>query len=256
MAKDRKPVVSDELTNPCSFAADCLVEARRSRTPIAQLPAAVRPHDLGAAYAIQDEVAARLGPIVGWKLTNATVPTCSPVFNVLKSCATLEAAQFHNPRAEVEFGFMVLDDMPPRTDPYSQDEVFNRLAFVPVIEIVSSRYIDHTVCSKMELLADGSNGALIIGEPVHEWRKINFRQVAVQLALNDQIIQTALATHPLENPAFLVLWLTNHATARCGGLKRGTVATTGGLRGADPVCAGDSLGGTWQGLGAVNVALI
>jgi 2-keto-4-pentenoate hydratase len=243
------------MTSLEEAAADQLVDAWRNRAPIARLPLDARPEDVDAAYAIQDAVAARRGPITGWKLTHAAIPLCSPVFSLLKSGVALESAQFHIPRAEVEFGFLILEDMPPRKRPYSADEVSNRLAFIPVIEIVSSRYIDHTACSKMELLADGANGALIVGEAVHEWRAIDFREVKVRLALNGQVIQSALGDHPLESPASLVVWLANHATRRCGGLKRGMVATTGGLKGADPVGAGDVLHGTWQGLGAVNVAL-
>jgi len=243
------------MTGPEELAAEHLVNAWRDRTPIARLPPDARPEGVDAAYAIQDAVAARRGPVTGWKLTPAATPLCSPVFSLLESGATLEAAQFHSPRAEVEFGFLVLEDMPPRRHAYSDDEVSDRLAFIPVIEIVSSRYIDHTACSKMELLADGANGALIVGEPVRDWRSLDFRQVEVRLALNGQVIQRALGDHPLDQPVSLVAWLANHATSRCGGLKRGMVATTGGLKGADSVGAGDRLQGTWQGLGAVDVAL-
>ena len=49
-------------------AANLLINARRTHTPIADLPAAVAPASLDEAYFIQDAIAAAFGPIGGWKI--------------------------------------------------------------------------------------------------------------------------------------------------------------------------------------------
>lgn len=232
-------------------AARLLADAFRDGQPIERLPGSLAPLDIRDSYALQDAVAQLRAPITGWKIANGDPPNCSPVFTTLTPNARVSLGKLHQPKAEVEFGFVVIDDMPARDHPYEVEEVFDRIAVTPVIEIVASRYLDRTKCSRFEILADGSNGALIAGDTVRKnWRDLDFRQIPVTLAINATVVQSALGTHPLPNPATLVAWLANHAMQR-GGLKRGMVATTGGLKGATPIKAGDRLNGDWGPLGSM-----
>jgi 2-keto-4-pentenoate hydratase len=234
-------------------AARLLADAFRNGQPIERLSGSLAPLDIADAYAIQDEVARLRGPITGWKIANGNPPNCSPVFTTLTPRAGVALGKLRQPKAEVEFGFVVLEDMPLRDHPYRAEEVFDRIAVAPVIEIVASRYQDRTKCTRFEILADGSNGALIAGDTVRKnWRDLDFRQIPVTLAVNGTIVQSALGTHPLPNPATLVTWLANHAMQRTG-LKRGMVATTGGLKGATPVGSGDRLTGDWGPLGSMDL---
>ena len=63
-----------------------LVEARNSGQRLAAIPADCRPRNEAEAYAIQDAVAQRVGPIKGWK-TGAPGPDAeaayAPIFNVI-----------------------------------------------------------------------------------------------------------------------------------------------------------------------------
>jgi len=104
----------DEPMDSSALAA-MLVDARRSGVPIARLPPAVRPQDLGQAYATAEKVAAILGPVVGWKLgaTSARAmqflgveePFYGPVFagTVLDSPATWGASRPVTVDAELVF---------------------------------------------------------------------------------------------------------------------------------------------------------
>jgi len=213
-------------------AAQILAESFRTGRTLDRLTGPLAPLDIQDSYAIQDAVAQLRGPITGWKIANGDPPHCSPTFTTLTPNAGVALGRLHQPKAEIEFGFVVLEDMLSRDRPYQAEEVFDRIAVTPMIEIVASRYLDRTKCSHFEILADGSNGALIAGDTVkRNWRALDFRQIPVTLAINGTLVQSALGTHPLPNPATLVAWLSNHAMQR-GGLKRGMVATTGGLKGA------------------------
>jgi hypothetical protein len=55
-------------------AAELLIEARKSG-PINDLPDNCRPTNIGDVYAIHDAVAAKLGPVLGWKVGAMTIPT-------------------------------------------------------------------------------------------------------------------------------------------------------------------------------------
>ncbi len=49
-------------------AAELQLQARRALVPIVDLPIELRPRTLEEAYALQDVVAAAMGPIGGWKV--------------------------------------------------------------------------------------------------------------------------------------------------------------------------------------------
>src|SRR4051812_39991655 len=60
-------------TTDCARAAEMLLEARARRRWLDALPDGAQPASETEAYAIQDMVARRLGPIVGWKVGSATL---------------------------------------------------------------------------------------------------------------------------------------------------------------------------------------
>ena len=60
-------------------AAGMLLEARRTNTPIDDLPAAVRPVTLEEAYFVQDRLALAYGEIGGWKV-GAPTAEATPMF--------------------------------------------------------------------------------------------------------------------------------------------------------------------------------
>jgi 2-keto-4-pentenoate hydratase len=65
-----------------SEAADALIAARRSRRFLDALPQSARPTDRAEAYAIQNEVARRSGPVTAWKVGASgpdAEPSCAPI---------------------------------------------------------------------------------------------------------------------------------------------------------------------------------
>lgn len=242
-------------------AAARVIAAHTSRQPIDRLPVACRPASVAEAYAIQDEVIRALGPVGGWKVGVSdpdAEPSCAPVCRdvILPSGADLDAARYHGLALEIEFAFRLRRDLPPQETAYRYDEVADAVDFLPLIEVLGSRYRDRTALSAVEQLADANaNGAFITGAPVGDWRSLDFRRATVTLAIDGAIVQSACGTHPAGDPVRLLVWQANHAAARCGGLKRGDIVTTGSLQGASPIRPGSRAVADWGGWGRVELAV-
>ena len=72
-------MMTGEREKELMSAAGMLLEARRTNTPIDDLPAAVRPVSLEEAYFIQDRLALAYGEIGGWKV-GAPTAEATPMF--------------------------------------------------------------------------------------------------------------------------------------------------------------------------------
>ena len=66
--RDTDWVMTGEREKELMTAAGMLLDARRTNTPIDDLPAAVRPVTLEEAYYIQGRIALAYGEIGGWKV--------------------------------------------------------------------------------------------------------------------------------------------------------------------------------------------
>lgn len=241
--------------NRAQEAAGLLVGAYRTNRPVVELPPSCRPRDVEEAYAVQDAVAQLRGPIRGWKSGPATPRRCAPVFAIEQSGVTLEAARFPWLGIEIEFGFCVTADLPPRGKPYEWVEVFEKLEFVPLMELVSSRYVEKECRSPLELLADNlTNGAFIVGAPIAEWDAFDFRNHPASLTINGKTVQSAPGTPHEGSPPDGIVWLANHTAGRTGGLRKGDVITTGALNGTTKAGAGDKAVGDWGDWGKVEVS--
>ena len=75
-------------------AVDALLDARRTASPIADLPADLIPLDMSEVYYVQDAVAQAVGPIGGWKVGAATPdappssPPCPPPGSPLRAASS------------------------------------------------------------------------------------------------------------------------------------------------------------------------
>ncbi|HWK45868.1 MAG TPA: fumarylacetoacetate hydrolase family protein [Stellaceae bacterium] len=234
-------------------AAAILVEARRSGVPVDELPEALAPRTLDEAYAIQDAVSRGLGPIGGWKVGMnpatreigcAPIPAdlVVPADLVTPGGGELQAARFRGLALEIEFAFRLSRNLPPRDGGYDREAVAQAVeGFCPAIEVVATRYSDPKAVNTFSQIADSSsNGLLVWGQPVGSWRSIDFRALRGELTIDGTVVQSAMGTHPCDDPFDLVVWLANHAATRTGGLTAGTVVITGSLQGATPIAAGSA----------------
>jgi 2-keto-4-pentenoate hydratase len=243
-------------------AAHLLAAARRGAPPLERLPADCRPASIPDAYLIQDQVTAALGPVSGWKVGVAKagdLPTCAPLYSggIYASGAALALDEARCQKLEIEFAFRLLNDIRPRSRPYDIDDTQTLVEFVPLIEVVRSRYKAGSLADPLEMLADANgNAAVVVGPPLRGFQGLDFSKLEARLTIDGTVVQSAINTHPLVNPLPLVVWQINHVLERSIPLLQGHIITTGSLQGASPIPEGGQAVGEWGGLGSVRVAIV
>lgn len=248
-------------TDQISQAAQLLLDARTQRTLITALPADCRPTTTEDGYAVQDAVAAQLGPLGGWKVGASThdgEPNCAPLpaSGVLGSPARLLSSDYPLRGIEAEIAYRFKNDLPPKAQPYTLPEVLAAVGSVhPAIELIESRYTDRTQVDYPSALADAlSHGGLVYGEGRDYGFEINQLEQPAQLMFNDKIIVDTRGSNPAGDVLRLLVWLANHVAQRHGGIRAGQIVTTGSCSGVEFAEAGTDVSAHLPGLGWVRVA--
>jgi 2-keto-4-pentenoate hydratase len=227
-------------------AADLLLNARRTATPIDDLPADLKPVTLEEAYAVQDLIAAAYGPIGGWKI-GAPTPDATPIFApmpklwIAASGSTLSGVTSRYRGLEAEIAFQLGEDLPPRATHYSLAEVIAAIGSChPVIEVIESGISDPARAEvRMSMLADlQMHGGFIYGPACADWQAIDFSTESVSLAVDGVVRVERTGSNTSGNLMRLLPYLANEGAARTGGLKRGQWITTGSWTGLVQATAG------------------
>ncbi len=243
-------------------AARLLLDARTSGQRIAGLPEDARPASEAESYAIQDAQMRALGPTGGWKVgarTPDSEPTCGPLpaSLVLRSPQRFAAGRFPLHLVEAEIGFTLARDLPPRSSPYVEADVLAALATVhATIEVLDSRYTDLRAVPQPSLLADFlSNGALVVGPGRNGDLRIDQTRTRLQVFCNDAPTLDVTGGNTAGDVFRLLVWLANHAARRNGGLRAGTVITTGSCIGGYAVPPGTRVRAVFDGIPAVEATV-
>jgi 2-keto-4-pentenoate hydratase len=207
---------------------------------LAELPAAVRPQSIGAAYDTQDALIPQLlahfgGDTIGYKIacTNEIaqrqlhVP--HPFFGRMlgatsqESPGRLRAADFFMRVMEAEFAFQMARDLPPIGRARTREEVEDAVEGVMAgIEIVDSRFHSWTTVGTTSLIADNAcHGAWIRGALVRDWRGIDLAATKVALMINGKTIGEGSGAAVLGHPLNALTWLANALNERGLGLRGG-----------------------------------
>jgi 2-keto-4-pentenoate hydratase len=226
-------------------ACEYLLELRRTRRPVAALPADVVPRSLAEGYDVQDRLVRKLladsgGKPVGYKiactstLAQQALGVDGPFFGVLLSHSThpnpaiLRTSDFNVRCVEAEFGFEMAQDVPAGPT-YTAESIKPFIgAALPSIEIVDHRYHDWQTVGAPSLLADNAiHGAWVAGEPYPGWRDIDFARHPVSLVVNGEKTFPGSGAAVLGNPLTVVAWLANELPRFGRRLSRGDRITTG-----------------------------
>jgi 2-keto-4-pentenoate hydratase len=223
-------------------AARILLEARRAGRAIAELPTDCRPATVADGYAVQDRLIELLGePVGGWfcACTNPEIQHLlgldGPYWARLlaaalhESPAILPAAGFVSIALECEFAFRLGRDLPPRERPYAPGEVADAVATAhPAIEVVSGHLEDWPNQGIASVIADnGTDGALVHGEGVADWRGLDLPRITVGLEVNGEKAREGSGANVLGDPLAALTWLANARAKRGEGLKAGHIHNTG-----------------------------
>lgn len=251
-------------------AARLLLEARRGRARLPAIPEDCRPETVEEAYAVQDRLVALMGDgIAGWFLgcTNVEIQRQlgldGPYFGRLlasalhESPASLAWTAIPDAVLEVEFAFRLAHDLPARAEPYDRDEVAAAVASVhPAIEVVVSQLDDWTGQPIASLIADnGTDGALVIGAGVSDWRGHDLRSIEARLTIDGAGKRRGTGANALGDPLAALAWLANARRARGDGLEAGQVCNTGTLTSMYFAGPGDQARADFGPLGAVELTI-
>src|ERR1700733_4436049 len=240
-------------------AAVMLLDARRTNTPIADLPEALRPATLEEAYFIQDRLALAYGKIGGWKVgapTADATPMFAPMPRAWIASNNAELGGRHRYRGlEAEIAFLMANDLPPREKDYSRDEVVAAIASChPAIEVIESGLVDPMKATKLSMIADlQMHGAFVYGAAVANWQGIDFSKEHVVLAVDGVVRVERTGSNTSGDLMRLLPWLANEGAARTGGLRAGEWITTGSWTGLSHAIAGSKVDVRFSTAGKVHL---
>jgi 2-keto-4-pentenoate hydratase len=241
-------------------AANMLLDARRTATPIADLPAALQPTTLDEAYFVQDTMAAAYGAVGGWKV-GAPTPEASPIFGpmplawIAASESVLGGATSRYRGLEAEIAFLIGEDLPVRAVPYTREEVIAALASChPVIEVLESGLVDPAAATRLSMIGDMQmHGGFVYGPAYADWKSIDFTQERVSLAVDGVVRVERTGSNTSGDFLRLLPWLANEGSTRTGGLKAGQWVTTGSWTGNTLATAGADVDVRFSTVGRVGL---
>jgi 2-keto-4-pentenoate hydratase len=246
------------MTKTSKALAERLLAARESGVPLA-LTSEETPQTEADGYAVQGEVTPVLGPIGGWKVGAAgpeAPPSCAPLpaSGILPSGAALDA-RFSDRLVEAEIAFQIATDLPPRSEPYTREEVTAAVGRChPVIEVVQWRLRDYATATNAIKLADSvGHGALIVGDAIPDWQAIDFPSLGVTQEIDGQSPKLGRG-NPGGDMIRLITWLANEGAVWAGGLKAGQIVTCGSWTGCLPAGPGAAVRVTFAGQSPVSVS--
>lgn len=194
---------------------------------------------LDSAYAIQSElIALSGGDLKGWKVTALTrndqqkfgtdraVAGALLGHSVYSSGAQLRLSAFVAPLIECEIAFLLAADLPPRSPPCSRNEVEACIAaVVPVFEFPDSR-VGAGAGDLVKLADVMSNGALVTGSAMKNWRALDLTKIDIRLELAGRLVAEGSSARILGDPILALLALAN-AYPLPAPLRAGQIVTTG-----------------------------
>jgi 2-keto-4-pentenoate hydratase len=243
-------------------AAELLLEARRERKPIEDLPEALRPQTLEEAYALQDIVALAIGTIGGWKVgapSPEVVPGYAPMplfGGYATSGQTVKDSYRRLRGVEAEVAFLLGKDLPARQQPYSREEVYEAIASAhPAIELLESAFVDPDFSHRLSVVGDLQiHGGFVYGPAFPDWKNVDIAKESVTVAIDGVVRFEGTASNTAGTDLLrLVTWLANEAQHRTGGLKAGDWITTGSWCGKLIANSGSEVQVRFSSFGTVQI---
>jgi len=249
------------MTDTTQQAADILMAVRKGGPRVAGLGAAA-PQTEAGAFAVQTEVLKRLGGrIGGWK---CAAPPGKPTSAAMLDAAGIRPAPLHWPvpaggqiGIETEIAFRLGRGFPKRATPYTLAEIQDGIAAaLPVVEMVSSRYVDTTKVTLAEAMADSiSHAGLVLGAEVPGWRDMDLASLTVKQTCGGTVQVEKVGGNPSGDPFTPLVWLANYLPSVGLALEAGQVVTTGSCTGLLYVDGHQRVTGGFAGFGEVVIDL-
>jgi 2-keto-4-pentenoate hydratase len=241
---------------------DPLVEALiQARTGGAKLPeSAADGLTRDRIFAVQEAVAARLGPVGGFKVA---CPPDAPIViapimarDIHQSPAEIPLPAGEEVGVELEYAYRLIAPVPdPDADDF-EETLRRAVELLPAFELVRSRLADPRGASAaLKMLDNQLNGAVVPGLPVRDWHGIDVTCATARLRLGDDTLLDGAAKVPGGDAFATLCALVRALGGHCGGLRVGHVVITGSLNGLPWVTPPLSVSGGISGLGEMAMTL-
>ncbi|MDH5206600.1 MAG: fumarylacetoacetate hydrolase family protein [Hylemonella sp.] len=237
------------------------------------LPQTCRPQSRAEGYAAQAQLEVASGRrLLGWKIAatssvgQAHINVSGPIAGRLLSGqvhmpgATVPSAGNRMRVAEPELAFTLGQDLAPRDQPYTVDEVLAAVASLhPAIELPDSRFADFTQAGEAQLLADNACARdFLLGTAADgSWRDIDLRAHAVRgtvtRADGSQWTREGTGAAVLGDPRVALAWLVNELTSQGITLRAGQFITTGTCMTPLEILPGDAVVADFGVLGTLTM---
>jgi 2-keto-4-pentenoate hydratase len=268
-----------------SLLWDCWQNGRRLQS----IPEGIRPRTREDGYAAQAFLEERTAsPLFGWKIAatsvagqkhiNVTGPLAGRLLaekaidlsrrsgdlsSVARSAKEAAKAELpfgvnHMKVAEAEFAFRMARDLPPRSQPYSVDEVLAAVATLhPAIEVPDSRFDDFTIVGAPSLIADNACAHQFVLGPgaTTDWRALDLVEHTAIGTAGD-LTREGKGANVLGDPRVALAWLANELSGLGITLKAGEVVTTGTCLVPLPIQSGSAIDMDFGVLGRVSARMV
>ena len=258
-------------------AATALYNAEADRRQIAPLTLRFPDMDMEDAYAIQkawvDRKIADGRKITGYKigLTSRAMQMAmkidTPDFGVLlddmyfRTGATIAAADYTDPRVEVELAFVLKE--PLSGDDVTVEQVMAATDYVvPALELIAARSfrVDPDTGytrNVFDTIADNAaNAGYIVGDCHFEPSTIDLPWAGAMLYLNGEIEETGLAGGVMGHPAHGIRWVCKRFAPHGIGLEPGQLILAGSFTRPVAVRPGDRILADYGPLGTIEVDFV
>jgi 2-keto-4-pentenoate hydratase len=248
--------------------ARLLATLRRECRQQSGLDVALVPPDRDTAYRVAGMVADELGwEVVGWKIAatgqemQRQLRTDQPIYGrvyaplIQASPVSVEHARQCSPIPEVEYQARLGADLPPRTKPYTVEEVTDAvISLHPGLELAECRFVhDARFPPLPAILADGAgSGTIAYGPAIADWRQRDLAGQEVVLSCNGIERRRGTAKAALAHPMLPLTWLANELSRTGIGLQAGQMISTGTLTGMLRPKAGETYVADFGPFGSVT----
>jgi 2-keto-4-pentenoate hydratase len=251
--------------------ADELLEAERTRVPVAPLTERHPDLSIADAYAVQLALIGRktaAGARVVGKKIGLTSLAMQRMLNVdqpdyghlLDTMTVLEGGEMPideliQTRVEPEIAFVLKADLiGPNV---TREQALAATAYVtPALEIIDSRVRDWKIKLGDTVADNGSSARVVLGTSMTPPDAVDLRLVGCVLEKNGEVLGTAAGAAALGDPAVAVAWLANQLATFDIPLKAGEIIMPGALTKAEVVARGDVVRATYDRLGSVSVKFV
>jgi 2-keto-4-pentenoate hydratase len=263
------------MTLDTARAARMLWHHWQTGTALDALPPGLRPATRAEGHAIQallPKVAGR--SVVGWKIAATSragqthIGVSGPLAGrILASEMDNDGAtvSLHGNRmrvAEPEFAFRFGTDLPPRTEPYTQQQVLDAVATLhPAFEAPNSRFADFAHAGEAQLQADNAcSGRFAVGAAAAvDWRALDLRTLQVHGRVSGaggcRLERSGDGSAVLGDPRIALTWLVNELRGLGIALRAGEVVSTGTCMAPLEVQPGDTAQADFGVLGSLTLRL-